>query len=103
MKIDLELTEFDCEELLRMNDYVTEDITAYYYANTDPYNEVNNPDDLRGINIKIAYHKTDRPKELEKKHPMLNIMKEHAYGNVINILFASRLKTIIFKDFYKSL
>ena len=99
MKIDLELTEFDCEELLRMNDYVTEDITAYYYANTDPYNEVNNPSDLRGVNFKIAYHKEFRPKVLEKEHPMLNVVKEYAYGEVINRLYNERLSKLIFKDF----
>lgn len=99
MRIDLELTDYDCETILAMHGYITENITAYYYANTDPYNEVNDPNDLRGVNIKIAYHRTDRPKELEKEHPMLNVMKEHAYGNVVNELFTSRLKSLIFKDF----
>lgn len=99
MKIELELTEYECEELLAMNGYITEDITAYYYANTDPYNEVNDPNDLRGVNIKVAYHKMDRPKELEKEHPILGVVKEYAYGNVINMLFNSKLKEFIFKDF----
>lgn len=99
MNISIELTNGECDALLAMNGYITEEITAYYYANTDPYNEVNNPNDLRGVNIKIAYHKEFRPKVLEKEHPMLNVVKEYAYGEVINRLYNERLSKLIFKYF----
>lgn len=96
MNINIELSDYQCEELLVMNGYVTEDVTAYFYANTDPYNENSSPNDLRGVNFKIAYHKMDRPEELNKEHPMLDVVKKHAYRDVINELFNSRLNSLIF-------
>lgn len=98
MIINIELSDYRCEELLGMNGYVTEEVTAYYYANANPYNEDNNPNDLKGVSFKIAYHKMNRPEELNKKYPMLDVLKDYAYGEVVTKLFNSHLISLIFGD-----
>ena len=96
MKINIDLNNDVCEAILSMNGYVSEDVTAYFNASTDPYNSDFDPRDLRGSNIKVAYHRMDRPEELDKEYPMLYALNDYRYEKVVEKLFSSRLCDIFF-------
>ena len=86
MEIKIELEDWKCENLLRMHDYVIEEVTAYYENKIDHYDNVVEGA-LYPIKIKIAYHKYARPKVLEQERPMLEDLNCYAYDKVVGELY----------------
>lgn len=97
MKFEFELNDWECEHLLKMHNFVYEEVIAYYNASVDPYNqeEENESCDLKPIKVKIAYQEGKRPMELEKEHPMLKSLEEHRFEGVVSKIFNARLWNII--------
>jgi hypothetical protein len=96
MKINIELDDYACEGILGLHGYVSEEVTAYFDGSTDPYNNNEESSELRGINVKVAYHRMERPKELDKEHPMLSSLSDYRYEKVVENLFNSRLRDVLF-------
>lgn len=96
MKVNIDLSNDTCEDILGMNGYVSEEVTAYFSCSLDPYDKGENSDDLKPIKVKIAYHRMERPKELDKEYPMLDVLDKYKYDKVIEELFNSRLRDIFF-------
>ena len=91
MKIEIDIPEVLSNELLKKYGYVQENVKAYYVASVNPYDNKYDTDSLRAIDTKIAYHKTKKPKELEKDYPLLENLRECFYETVINKLFNNLL------------
>ena len=97
MKIEIEIPEWKCDNLLRAKGFVTEDVVAYYNNDENPYNDEIHVVNLKPITIRIAYHKNTRPMELRKEFPMLHVLEEFKYEKVVNSLFNEALWNIIAK------
>ena len=97
MKLEFELNDYECNDLLKMHNFVSEEVIAYYNASVDPYNqeEENESCDLKPIKVKIAYQEGKRPKELEKEHPMLKSLEKYDFNKVVTKVFNARLWNII--------
>ena len=95
MIINIDLEDWKCENLLKMHGYISEEVTAFYRVNSNPYGEDNGMQDLRPIKIKVAYHPLDKPKELEKDKPMLSVLNDFAYDKVVSELYNSHIWELI--------
>jgi len=99
MEIKINLPEYQCDDLLAMHGFISEEITAYYSPNENPYNEDTDVvGTLYPIKVRVAYHPMSKPKELEEEHPMFEKVKEFEYENVINELFNSHIWDLIVGD-----
>ena len=95
MKIEIELEDWQCEDILAANAYVKETVAAYYPSCESPYGD----EFSYGVNtIEIAYHKLNRPKELDKERPMLENLNDFLYPKVVKELFVSRLWNVLYGD-----
>lgn len=91
MKIEIELEDWKCEEIIAMNHFAVEEVTAYYSYDINPYGNISTSDNLKPIKIKIAYPIDEKPIALEKKYPMLADLEKHKYEKVVNKLFSKML------------
>lgn len=97
MEMKINIPEWKCENLLAMKGYVSEKITAFYAANETPYDNGVDINNLKSVEIKIAYPKYDRPEELGEKYPMLDNLQRFEYSEVVNKLFNSILWNALMK------
>ena len=97
MEIKIELEDWKCDDILLRYNYITEEVTAYYENNEAPYDNIAQGA-LYPINIKVAYPKYNRPKELDKEQPLLDVLKVYEYKKVVNDLFVSRLWDLFVED-----
>ena len=96
MKIEIELENWKCEEIIAKNHFTVEEVTAYYSYNINPYGNNYTEDNLKPIKIKIAYPIDEKPIALEKKYPMLADLEKYKYEKVVNKLFSKMLwRTIL--------
>lgn len=96
MKIEIELEDWKCENLIAMNHYDVEEVTAYYSYDINPYGNNYTNDNLKPIKIKIAYPINEKPTALKKQYPMLEDLKNYKYEKVVNKLFSEMLwRTIL--------
>ena len=92
MEIKIDLPSWKCDDILKIHEFVTEDVTAYYGSSNTPYGDSNaHNDELKPISIKIAYPRCCRPQELENEFPMLHVLNDFAYDKVVNNLFNDML------------
>lgn len=94
MEIKIELPEWKCENIISINGFVSEEVTAYYKKHTNPYND-NDEYIYYPIKIRIAYPKYARPEELSKEYPMLDVLQDFKYEKVVKNLFNDHLWKII--------
>lgn len=95
MEIKINLPNWKCENLLYMHDYKIEEVTAYYNDDLNPYGDEENVENLKPMNIKIAYPKAHKLLELEKEYPRLHVLQDFEYEKVVNRLFNSELWELI--------
>ena len=96
MKIEIEIPEWKCEHLLLANNYISEEVTAYYESSVEPYNNVTKGA-LYPLKIKIAYPTYAKPQALNKEFPLIEDLKEFKYEKVVNSLFNDMLWNIMAK------
>lgn len=99
MEVKIELSDYKCNEILAMHGYVSEEVTAFYANSHNPYDNNKEISTLCPIKIKIAYHKYDRPKELDKNTPMLEVLNDFAYEKIVNELFNLDIWRLIVKNY----
>lgn len=95
MEIKIELEDWKCENLIAMNHYNVEEVTAYYPYNINPYGNNYTEDNLKPIKIKIAYPIYEKPTALEKQYPMLEDLEKYKYEKVVSKLFSEMLWRMI--------
>lgn len=95
MKIEIELEDWKCENLIAMNHYDVEEVTAYYSYDINPYGNNYAEDNLKPIKIKIAYPINEKPTALKKQYPMLEDLENYKYEKVVNKLFSEMLWRMI--------
>ncbi len=91
MEVKIELEGWKCDKLIAMNNFVVEEITAYYSCDINLYGNSYAETSLNPIKIKIAYPINKKPTALEQKYPMLEDLQEYRYEKVINDLFSEML------------
>lgn len=95
MEIKIELEDWKCENLIAMNYYNVEEVTAYYSYDINPYGNNYTEDNLKPIKIKIAYPINEKPTALEKQYPMLEDLEDYKYEKVVSKLFSEMLWRMI--------
>ena len=95
MKIEIELENWKCEEIIAKNHFTVEEVTAYYSYDINPYGNDYTEDNLKSIKIKIAYPINEKPTALEKQYPMLEDLEKYKYEKVVSKLFSEMLWRII--------
>ena len=92
MKIDINIPDDLCNDMLTQHGYTIKLIKAYYpltfdhYGNDSPSSCGRN---LTSVEIKIAF--IEAPEEITKEFPLLNNLTQYLYENVVNELFNSIL------------
>lgn len=95
MEIKIELEDWKCENLIAMNHFAVEEVTAYYSCDANPYGDNYTEDNLKPIKIKIAYPINEKPTALEKQYPMLEDLENYKYEKVVSKLFSEMLWRMI--------
>ena len=95
MEIKIELEDWKCENLIAMNYYNVEEVTAYYSYDINPYGNNYTEDNLKPIKIKIAYPINEKPTAQEKQYPMLEDLEDYKYEKVVSKLFSEMLWRMI--------
>ena len=97
MKIEINIPDMMCKDILRKNDYVHEKVTLYYNEN-DEYEYVSDENrSLKRIQREVAYPRTRKPECLTKEYPMVDECEDFEYKRVINDLFCSWLYEVMYK------
>lgn len=100
MKIEINIPEMMCRDILSKNDYVAEKVTLYYDENADYEYIMPGPRSLRGVERKVAYPRGRKPECLTTEYPMMDECKDFEYDRVVNDLFCSWLYEVMYM-YYK--
>ena len=91
MKINIEFTEEQCNQLLEKHGYVVEKTTLYYNPETNPYVDDRecDPSLLRGLDYKVVYLRDHKPAELDKEYPLIDECRNYMYSNAVDKMMSN--------------
>jgi len=92
MNINIELSEEYVSKLLRIFDYVTEEVLVWY----NKFDEDWCPEDLGCYHKTVAYPRDERPEILKKEKIMFDDVKGMGVNDVVNVLFNELLTAKLF-------
>ncbi len=93
MELKLYLEGNECDEILRSNGYIVEEVDGWY--ENDPYIANDYVDTTMScMKVKVAYLPCDRDKIKKSEHPTVNELKEYKYDKIVSNIIKKAILTI---------